>query len=168
MVLDLPVAEVEETLGLVRLDTEDNAQGRRLRPLEKQALRQSLQNAARYLGRPPREGTAPIAQGQPPTALVGEPASSRKRKMSNIIDQALEAEIEMIPEPQIREMFRRYTDTYGGLPHPQEEPTPEQLPALKDKIDKDTAPYADFGVCGPYIWSETTEALEVQCAGLCG
>eukprot|EP00971_Amphidinium_carterae_P123961 2455224-Amphidinium_carterae.1 len=68
--------------------------------------------------------------------------------MSNIIDQALDAEVEMIPEPQIREMFRRYTDVYGGLPHPQEEPTPEQLSALKDKIDKDTAPYADFGVWG--------------------
>eukprot|EP00971_Amphidinium_carterae_P133358 2641534-Amphidinium_carterae.1 len=68
--------------------------------------------------------------------------------MSNIIDQTLDAEVEMIPEPQICEMFRRYTDVYGGLPHPQEEPTPEQLSVLKDKIDKDTAPYADFGVWG--------------------
>eukprot|EP00971_Amphidinium_carterae_P000536 10905-Amphidinium_carterae.1 len=47
-------------------------------------------------------------------------------------------------------MFRRYADIYDGLPHPQEEPTPEQLSALKDKFDKDTAPDADFGVWGPY------------------
>eukprot|EP00971_Amphidinium_carterae_P085951 1700496-Amphidinium_carterae.1 len=63
----------------------------------------ALRNASQYLGLPPREATVvqAHAQGRPATVLVAE--SSRKRKMSNIIDQALDAEIEMIPEPQIRE-----------------------------------------------------------------
>eukprot|EP00971_Amphidinium_carterae_P046136 908097-Amphidinium_carterae.1 len=47
-------------------------------------------------------------------------------------------------------MFERYHTICDGRPLPHEEPTAEQLSALKQLLDADAAPFADFAVFGPF------------------
>eukprot|EP00971_Amphidinium_carterae_P286647 5690899-Amphidinium_carterae.1 len=67
------------------------------------------------------------------------------------MDQGAEADVAIIPDAQVRKLFKRYhtrCDRKPLLPH--EEPTAEQLSALKPLLDADAAPFADFAVFGPF------------------
>eukprot|EP00971_Amphidinium_carterae_P163487 3241901-Amphidinium_carterae.1 len=47
-------------------------------------------------------------------------------------------------------MFDYYHTTFGTRPQPYEEPSGEQLSALKALLDDDRAPYCDFAIWGPF------------------
>ena len=51
---------------------------------------------------------------------------------------------------QVRHLLNTFDWEQGGKPLPHEEPTGDQLGALAEKLTKDTAPYTDFGLWGPY------------------
>ena len=100
---------------------------------------------------------ASISSSQPPQTGGSE---LRKRKMSAVIDQSDETEIQEIPEKSMRGLFLEYSKTNGGDPLDHEECTSVQLTALGAKLAQDIAPYTDFAVWGP-IWSPTGQTHEV-------
>ena len=55
-----------------------------------------------------------------------------------------------MPEEDVRTLFDAFDAENGGEPLPHEEPTGDQLQALREVLRSDKAPYADFGVWGPY------------------
>lgn len=77
------------------------------------------------------------------------PLAGTKRKLSAVLDQSLEAEFKAMPEGDVRALFKR-DDENGGRPLPHEDPSGDQLRALKEVLQVDRAPHADFAVCGPY------------------
>eukprot|EP00971_Amphidinium_carterae_P328514 6460445-Amphidinium_carterae.1 len=70
--------------------------------------------------------------------------------MSTILDQSLDAEVALIPDIKVREMWARYIAVQGGRPHEREEPTADQLSGLQAKLSSDMSPYCDFSVFGPF------------------
>ena len=84
--------------------------------------------------------------GAPPTAED----NPRKLKLSSIIDRTLDSELKPLKTVDVRAMFREYRRIRGGEPGEDIEPTSDQLGALKQVLDSDAPPYADFSVWGPH------------------
>ena len=122
--------------------------------LEKAQIRKTIIQAATSLGRhPPDFGSlapAPDSSGTATPLAVTSADNPKKRKLMGIIDQTTEAEINMIPDSEVRELFRKYSDLQGGMPQPQEEPSGEQISGVRELLRADSAPYVDFAVFGPY------------------
>eukprot|EP00972_Heterocapsa_arctica_P038852 5724387-Heterocapsa_arctica.AAC.1 len=117
---------------------------RTLTPLERGRIRQAIQGAARALRRKPPDfgGAAPVA--------VANTQETRSKKLSQTIDQGADAEFEVMDESEVRQLFSNYDSLNGGRPQPGEEPTAEQLSALRRVLETDAAPFTDFAVWGPY------------------
>jgi len=81
---------------------------------------------------------------------VGPAHGATKRKLSAVIDQALEGEFVAPEEGDVRTLFRSFDSANGGQPLPAEEPTGDQLQALSELLNADRAPYADFALWGPF------------------
>lgn len=92
---------------------------------------------------------APAATGGPPAPLATN-SPSRKLKLSAVVDQTLEAEVNMLTNDEVDAMYREYKQTYGDVPSPEAEPTVDQLSAVKMLIASKVAPYVDFAVFGPH------------------
>ena len=71
---------------------------------------------------------APAATGGPPAPLATN-SPSRKLKLSAVVDQTLEAEVNMLTNDEVDAMYREYKQTYGDVPSPEAEPTVDQLSA---------------------------------------
>ena len=96
---------------------------------------------------------SPSAVGQLSTVgtVSATPAvAGVKVKLSQVIDQAMDAEFESLQEAEVRELFSVFDTSYGGRPLPYEEPSGDQIKALQEVLSADRAPYADFAVWGPY------------------
>ena len=72
------------------------------------------------------------------------------RKANTVIDQGADSDVTALPDGEVRSLFAAFDSTHGGTPLQHEEPTAEQLGALADRLSKDTAPYTDMGLWGPY------------------
>ena len=83
-------------------------------------------------------------------ARTPDAGDSPSRKASTVIDQGSDASVRSMPEQQMRHLLNTFDWEQGGKPLPHEEPTGDQLGALSEKLQKDTAPYTDFGLWGPY------------------
>ena len=81
------------------------------------------------------------------TAPAG--SSGRKVKVSTVLDQTCDAEIQSLDPATVRKMFEDYAAGRGDVPHPDVEPTADQLSAFKQVIADDGVPYTDFAVFGP-------------------
>jgi hypothetical protein len=73
-----------------------------------------------------------------------------KRKMSAIIDQADDGDLDELPADKVRNLFIQYTHENGGEPAEGERCTADQLAALSTRLARDMVPYTDFGVWGPF------------------
>eukprot|EP00435_Cladocopium_sp_Y103_P068525 s347_g31.t1 len=106
-----------------------------------------------------RVGVAPDTPGTlgPPAAApsatmpasVTSAPSGRKLKMSAIVDQTLDAEIQPLTTEAVNKMYEEYRKKYGDVPQPQSEPTSDQLAAVQQLLSTKSAPYIDFAVYGP-------------------
>ena len=92
----------------------------------------------------PNSGPAPDLSTS--TAL----AVSRKIKLSSVVDVTAEADIVPLPPDSVAEAFRRYRDTRGEYPHPDHEPTADQLSAVSQLLSSGAPPYVDFSLFGPH------------------
>lgn len=92
--------------------------------------------------------------GSPAAAVVTAPSSTtlRKVKMNQVLSQLDETEVEIISNTEQIRMFARYEALYGKQqrPHPNQEPSIEQLSGLKALVDGGQCPYADFAIFQPY------------------
>ena len=87
-----------------------------------------------------------------PSPSASSSAASRKVKLNQILSQLDETEIEVIDAAEQIRMMARYETLYGRgqRPPPNQEPSVEQLSALKALIDGNQCPYADFAIFQPH------------------
>ena len=71
-------------------------------------------------------------------------------KLTQLIDQTLDAEVPFLPDPQVLVMHARYLTAMGESPHIDVACTDEQLSALHHLIQSGRAPYTDFCLFGPH------------------
>ena len=117
-----------------------NTSGQGLLPLERGVIVRAL-----------TEGASAIGFQQPDLGQTQKAeAVGAKRKMSAVIDQALDSEFVGMTEAGVRDLFNKFDRDQDGLPLAYEEPSAEQLQALKEVIAADRSPYADFAVWGPF------------------
>eukprot|EP00971_Amphidinium_carterae_P173010 3429813-Amphidinium_carterae.2 len=126
-------------LGLVindvRVIDSDHGHYRTCVLLEKGTIRSAIGWSIVQLGRPAPSwgGVAPLhSVAAPPEAIV---PAQRKRKTFALIDQAAEMDVTLMPDQEVRRMSDYYHTTFGTRPQPHEEPSGEQLSALKVLLD---------------------------------
>eukprot|EP00971_Amphidinium_carterae_P330569 6463680-Amphidinium_carterae.1 len=100
--LELPRADIEAAMSACQVDEQA------IRALEKGALRAAISWAARQLGRPAPSwgGVSPAFPREPASSVNVKPQPAppvaRKRKLSHILDQGSELEIEVLQEDVVR------------------------------------------------------------------
>ena len=92
---------------------------------------------------------APGAAAMLPASVATSPTASRKLKLSALVDQTLDAELQPLEQAEIRAMYDEYVRRYGDTPSPEAEPTSDQLAAVKQLLLSNCNPYVDFSVFGP-------------------
>ena len=76
--------------------------------------------------------------------------ATKKTKLSSLVDPSADAELAKLSEADVRARYEHYARTRGGHPHPDMEPTDEQLSALHQLIAAGGAPYVNFSIFGPH------------------
>ena len=71
-------------------------------------------------------------------------------EVHQVLDQGDDGEFEVLNEEDKMVLLQRYVNSTGTMPEEEEEPTIEQLSALKKKIALGKPPYCDFGVFVPF------------------
>ena len=71
-------------------------------------------------------------------------------KLSQVIDQTLDADVPYIADPIVMAMHQRYITVMGEPPTPDVAATEEQLSAIGHILDAGRCPYADFSLFGPH------------------
>lgn len=111
---------------------------------------------ATYVGRIARAklGLETLTRPGALAAAAAPPSSTtlRKVKMNQVLSQLDETEVEIISSAEQIRMFARYETLYGKQqrPHPNQEPSIEQLSGLKALVEGGQCPYADFAIFQPY------------------
>jgi len=148
------VAEVDLEGGLDATQLE----GYPLNPLQRAGLVKVIRYIFEECGfDPPTLGCklpAPKAKAatEPPTRAqqTEEAPADQLVSLSDVLDQAARGTAKLMTFTELAACRARYAEVAGD--HPQEEHTPsaEQLSALRAVLVTGKAPYADFGVWGPY------------------
>ena len=109
---------------------------------------------------PTQPQTSTAATTSPPAAassastvaVITEPllALTAEVKLGQVLNQALEQDIPLLPETLLRESRERYITICGDEPLQSSAATDAQLTALKSILDNGMVPYADFGVFAPH------------------
>ena len=96
---------------------------------------------------PPRSSSARASAA--PGEFVKE-TKERILKFTQVLDQGDDGEFEVLNEEAKMILLQKYVMMTGALPEEEEEPTIEQLSALKKKLSLGKPPYCDFGVFVPF------------------
>ena len=86
------------------------------------------------------------------SAVAGSSAAQRKVKLSTILSQINETEVETMSETDIQAGYARYEVIFGeGVrPPPDSECTDDQLSGIKYLLHASMSPYVDFAIWGPH------------------
>jgi hypothetical protein len=90
---------------------------------------------------------APVHVAPKPKVKVAQP---KKRKFQDILEQGDDATFEIISKKESRAYRKHYEKITGYEPPDHCRPTTEQISALRAKIADEEAPFADFGIFGPF------------------
>ena len=137
---------------------------RSLRPVEAARVESFRRVCLIRVGKPPDEvgQAAAIPMVAPPGApfpAVGgqgggtaAPAASttRRLKLSAILDPTLDAEIVPLPKEEIAKMYEDYRNKYGDHPSSDSDPSADQLAAMKQVLASGAVPFACFTTWGPH------------------
>eukprot|EP00435_Cladocopium_sp_Y103_P069983 s60_g34.t1 len=98
----------------------------------------------------PQANTGAQSQGTPPQTTSA--VATRKVKLTQVLSQLDETEVDVITEAEQIRMYARFETLFGKgqRPLPQQEPTIEQLSGLKSLVESGQAPFADFAIFQPY------------------
>eukprot|EP00435_Cladocopium_sp_Y103_P026048 s3225_g6.t1 len=95
-----------------------------------------------------------LPEQQPQPASVAIPAASsasaRKVKMSHVINQTDDEEVDTLDQAAINKAYQTYSNKVGGFPPDDEELSSEQLSTLFALFKSKRAPYTDMAVWGPF------------------
>ena len=78
------------------------------------------------------------------------PSPKRKVKLSSVINQTDDMEVDILDEVAITDAYARYSKKIGAAPAPDQELSSEQLTTLHALFQSGRAPYTDMAVWGPY------------------
>ena len=119
--------------------------------VQKARLRACRQAACEAIGLP---SVDPVRPGVTLAPLQAAPASSepppKRLRMSQLVDVTADTECPALSNEKINAMFASYRDTRGDLPHPDIEPTADQLSAIYQLLVTNAPPYVDFSIFGPH------------------
>ena len=93
-------------------------------------------------------GQASPGPAASPPAPVQVP--KRKVKLSTIINQTDDLEVDILDDAAITAAYARYAKKIGAAPPPDQELSAEQLTTLHSLFQSGRAPYTDMAVWGPY------------------
>ena len=100
------------------------------------------------------QGATPAGGGPTPPGLAAgsalPPNPLNRVKLSSVLDQVSDAEVQLLPADVIAEKRANYRAITGGDPLETCNFTDAQLSALSQKVSGGGVPYADFAVWGPY------------------
>ena len=96
---------------------------------------------------PPRSSSARASAA---TGEFVKETKERTLKFTQVLDQGDDGEFEVLNEEAKMILLQKYVMMTGALPEEEEEPTIEQLSALKKKLSLGKPPYCDFGVFVPF------------------
>ena len=71
-------------------------------------------------------------------------------RIADVLDQADPSTYVALTPQEIKEAWERHTLVTGFPPQPEQEPSPEQLGALRAKLRAGHPPAADFGIWGTF------------------
>ena len=77
-------------------------------------------------------------------------SDKRRVKLSSVINQIDDFEIDILDENTIQAAYARYSTRFGAFPHPDHELSTEQLSTLHSLFTSGRAPYTDMAIWGPY------------------
>eukprot|EP00435_Cladocopium_sp_Y103_P008443 s1353_g2.t1 len=135
---------------------------RPLRPVEHARLESLRRVCALRMGRTPDDPGAPSPAaplaGSPPFPLVGGGGANpgqalgttRKLKLSAILDPTLDAEVIPLEATEIAALYEGYRQRYGDFPGSDSDPSGDQLAALRQVISSGALPFACFTIFGPH------------------
>ena len=86
----------------------------------------------------------------PPLPAAGQIRLTTSVKLSQVIDQTMDADVPYIADPIVMQMHQRYVTVMGEPPTPDVAATEEQLSAIGHILDAGRCPYADFSLFGPH------------------
>eukprot|EP00435_Cladocopium_sp_Y103_P012019 s2504_g3.t1 len=113
---------------------------------------------------------APAVTAPTPAALASS-SPSRKLKMSAVVDQTLDAEIEPLGVEAVNRMYEGYRTKYGDVPSQESDPTSDQLAGVHQLVRSKSVPYIDFAVFGPnglrLLRRLTFQAISLNSQGEC-
>jgi hypothetical protein len=99
---------------------------------------------------PPPASTAVVLATDPTAPAAAPTTTGVKIKLSQIIDQGSDQEILMLDNVVLTRYRTRFNDLNGDSLLRKVEVTDAQLSALDFRVTAGQAPFADFGVWGPY------------------
>eukprot|EP00435_Cladocopium_sp_Y103_P022468 s2001_g5.t1 len=94
----------------------------------------------------------PIGAPFPPAggAVQQAPATTRRVKLSSIVDPTLDADITPMSNTEQAEAYRQYRERFGDYPSPDCDPSGDQLSGLSQILAAGAAPFCCFTVWGPH------------------
>ena len=131
------------------------AMTRKLKPIEKAQVGMLRRYARLLCGLTGEEAGGELSQAQATAGNAGAGTSKnvhkRMFKLSSVVDQGDDQEVEALPAGDFREAVKKFQVSNDGLnPTADEEATPDQLQGISVKLEQDVVPYADFGVLRPF------------------
>ena len=101
-----------------------------------------------------------------PSTLATTPTATspgeRKIKMNGVLDQGDDSEFTLDDTKVTMMAYERYVNLMGGPPTPEQEPTVEQLSAMRRRVETlQLSPYADFAVWVPFA-KKNLKALKLK------
>ena len=98
----------------------------------------------------------------PATAPTTTSPGERKIKMNGVLDQGDDSEFTLDDTKVTMMAYERYVNLMGGSPTPEQEPTAEQLSAMRRRVETlQLSPYADFAVWVPFA-KKNLKALKLK------
>ena len=138
-------SEIETALTATKYTAADGTTDTVLTTLDKSRTRAFVAKCS--------ETKSPPGAGYVTTLAVSAPAGQpalKKTKLSSLVDGTAEAEVLLLEPTKVRDMFNVYEQIRGEPPHPDVEPSYEQLSAVAQFIGADAVPYVDFAIFGPH------------------
>ena len=130
----------------------EGSDGRPLKPVDRVRLGSVLRISRLKMGMTPGQAAQQPAPGAGTASLpaaMTPTASTLDLELSSVIDQSLKGKVSIMEPAAVRKMLAEYKRKRGAYPHPDCEPTVEQLSALDQILKADQVPYVDKAVWGP-------------------
>ena len=152
----------DQAVGAVLVPGAGGGAGRALNPVEGARVESYRRVCLLRVGRAPDSpgdlglpGPAIANAALPPAggggqAPAGPGNTTRKLKLSAVLDPTLDAEIVAMSPAEISQAYQDYAAKFGDQPGAEYDPSPDQLSALRQVVEARAVPYADFSVFGPF------------------